>query len=229
MQAKEKGPFFMLILLLKDLLANYLNSTTKATLLGPRLGPQASNVIKTEKLILVDGARSAFKEKPASSLLIGDGDSCAKETRAEFDFLCDPEKSQSDLSLVLENLPATVKELTLLGFRGGRLDHELFNLGELSFWLAKGEGRSLTHEDDLQGFSAGEWSFDFTGLFSLITLADTVFTLEGAIRYPMKNQTVAPLQSLTLSNQAYGGFKLLATGPFFLFRDLSSETEQKDN
>ncbi len=207
--------------MLKNLLAPFLKSSSKATLVGPRLGAtEAQALTYVEGLILIDGARSAFEKKPPSSLLVGDGDSCRPEVLSEFDFLCDPNKSESDLALLLESLPQTVKELTLFGFRGGRLDHELFNLGELSYWLAKAPDRKLSHGEDLEGRSSGEWDFEFEGLFSLLTLQECQFTMTGDIEYPLKAQTVAALKSLTLSNRSAGAFTIHSSKPFFLYRNL---------
>ena len=206
--------------MLKELLAQFLNSSPNAILIGPRIKAfEAQSLTHLKGLILIDGARTAFDLKPSSALLVGDGDSCREEARAEFDYLCDPNKSQSDLALVLESLPETVKELTLLGFRGGRLDHELFNLGELSLWLQKRPGLKFSHGEDLQGFSAGEWKFEFKGLFSLMALQECQFSLEGEVEYPLEKQSVPPLKSLTLSNQSLGSFQVQSNKPFFLYRN----------
>src|SRR4051794_25182624 len=85
------------------------------------------------------GGHSAFP-----TVSVGDGDSSG----GSLDELLPSEKDYSDLAFVLRSLPASVNEVTLLGFLGGRRDHELANLGEVNEYL---KARPRTCRVDLVG------------------------------------------------------------------------------
>lgn len=93
------------------------------------VGPLAMGLIlpATEAAILaVDGGTDHLEE---FDLSIGDGDSSS----IDMDIKASVHKDQNDLALALELIPEDVS-LTLYGFWGQRLDHQLTVLGEIALW-----------------------------------------------------------------------------------------------
>lgn len=194
-----------------------LSGATRVTLVGP-LHHETFNPV--EPTIFIDGGarfRSADPEKfPCIS--VGDGDS----GDSPLDVKLPAEKDFSDLAFVLRELPDYVKNLRLVGFLGGRLDHELANLGELHQFLA---GRSADARVDMEnggranviGFN-GHLEHKIQGLFSILVLESAEVQITGECRYALnKATTLEPASSHGLSNEGNGLVKLSSSGPAFLF------------
>ncbi len=194
-----------------------LDSHHQVTLVGPMRQPEASI---TDPTIYVDGG---IKFKPPGdkqfSIHVGDQDSSAIAP----DHLLSANKDFSDLAFVLAHLPASIVKLSMHGFLGGRRDHEILNFGETHSFLS-GRPRptraAFWNEGRIQvlGFSAGMWTFDHTGLFSLVVFEDTPLNLKGHCEYdfgPKRN--LKALSSLGLSNRANGELHLETEKPAFLF------------
>ena len=147
---------------------------------------------------------------------VGDGDSAAEKLDQELA----TDKDYSDLAFVLGCLRARFSSVVLLGFLGGRRDHELFNLGEVHHFLAAAKTPTRVRFDDsLDVYSAGEWRFEIHGVFSLAVLAGTTVKLAGACKFPLPTPTkIAPLRSLGLSNHGFGEITLTTRGPAFIFK-----------
>ena len=168
-----------------------------------------------EPVVFVD--RGTACRRGGEGFSVGDGDS----HDGPLDQRLDPDKDYSDLAYVLEALPDRFETVLLLGFLGGRRDHELFNLGEAHRFLAarRRPGRVL-FDDEIAGFSAGEWAFEQHGLFSLAAVEPVRVGLGGACRYRLEPpRTIPPLSSLGLSNRGRGRIVLRCEGPVFLFRN----------
>lgn len=166
--------------------------------------------------IFVDSA-SRFQGDDPLHVSVGDGDSSLNE----LDVMLPPEKDFSDLAYVLSQIPAHIRRLSMVGFLGGRRDHELLNLGEIHRFLQK---RSAPVECDLDwavcAFSEGQWPLLLKGLFSLIVFAPTEVQLTGACRYPIAQpKTLEIVSSFGLSNEGFGEVELRCRGPVFVFKN----------
>jgi thiamine pyrophosphokinase len=194
---------------LDDYLQRYVHCD-RITLLGPML---QQRIRQDDPLILVDGG-SNFREGEAG-FAVGDGDS----SREQLDQFLNPDKDFSDLAYVLGRLPANFREVKLLGFLGGRRDHELFNLGEVHHYLDRAEAPTRVDLDDaVSACSAGQWQFDIEGTFSLAVLAPARVTLLGRCQYHIAEpELMRPLSSFGLSNHGYGTIEVECDGPLFLF------------
>lgn len=188
------------------------------------IGPLSAGAPPTElmskcAIVGVDGGAQAAGISQFD-FTIGDGDSGVP---AQLDELLPQHKDRSDLEHALALIPAEVAKLHLWGFWGARMDHQLCNLGAIHQFLLN---RSLTVELYVPGrplmsaFSAGEHQLDLQGTFSLLSLAETRFSITGACRYSLSAPTlVAPLSSHTLSNEAHGCVIVTSDRPFFCFRE----------
>ncbi len=184
------------------------------------LGPLASTFPEEWShlpIIGVDGGAS-LAEPSRFDFTLGDGDSL--KSKIELDQSFSPQKSQSDLALALSILPPGPWRLLLLGFGGGRLDHQMMNLGELSQWLAR-SGGSLTLDlspgEHLRGFAPGEYQLEIRGLFSLFSPHQCRFSIAGECHYPLEPSMITPLSSQLLSNFGEGIVTISSTGPFFCY------------
>jgi thiamine pyrophosphokinase len=149
---------------------------------------------------------------------VGDGDSSG----GSLDELLPSEKDYSDLAFVLRSLPASVKEVILLGFLGGRRDHELANLGEVNEFL---KTRSQHCRVDLVGnsgdrviaFAHGALTLDVIGGFSVFVLEPATVKIAGQCRYPLPaGSVISPLSSHGLSNEGMGRLNIASDSPCFI-------------
>src|SRR3982750_1407403 len=104
-----------------------LGSQSQISVVGPMLNRVFTPSAPT---IFVDGGtqfRPVGEKNNPIRISVGDGDSGG----INLDVLLPKEKDYSDLAFVLSNLPPTVRHVELIGFLGGRRDHELFNFGEV--------------------------------------------------------------------------------------------------
>ena len=187
---------------------------------GP-LGPELPPSFLTHSLLGVDGGANFAQHL---DVWVGDQDSYAHTPKARHVFKHPPLKDQSDLCLAL-SLFKNKKPYTfhLWGFLGGRRDHELFNLGEISSFLAacpqsqvffyNQHGKKVFHF-----MAAGEWRFHHIGLFSLGALKEVMVELKGDCKYELPTRSVLrPLSSHGLSNESMGQMILINQGPVFFY------------
>ncbi len=184
------------------------------------LGPLASTFPEEWghlPIIGVDGGAS-LAEPSRFDFTLGDGDSLIH--KIELDQHFSPKKSQSDLALALSILPPGPWKLHLLGFGGGRLDHQMMNLGELSHWLTQSGGNLylvLSEDERLLGFAPGKFQIEIRGLFSLFSAHESRFSIAGDCHYPLEESIIAPLSSQLLSNFGEGLVSISSTRPFFCY------------
>ena len=174
-------------------------------------------LVRCPLYLLVDkGAyfQEDIKEASGGSLFfkLGDGDSYS----GTMDIRLFQNKDYSDLKFALDILPPCVETLHLLGFVGGRLDHQLFCLGEVHHYLVNKKNSRVFFDDSLVAFPAGRVEREIFGSFSLAVLHPTLMSLKGKCRFHMEKNTVAPLSSLCLSNWGEGVVIIESHGPFFL-------------
>lgn len=165
-----------------------------------------------EPVIFVDsGARL---RQSGEGISVGDGDSFA----GTMDVPLNPNKGFSDLAFVLQHIPQTFRDVTLLGFLGGRRDHELFNIGESHHFLCTRKyPTTLKFDNDIVGYSSGQWQFDRVGGFSVAVVEQTRVGITGDCLYPCPQTTLfKPLCSLGLSNVGTGTVWINCDRPVFI-------------
>lgn len=193
---------------IKKYLGNFKNSQ-HITLVGPFC--ENTQAI-TEPVIFVDsGARL---RKSGEGISVGDGDSFI----GTMDVRLNPDKDFSDLAFVLQNIPQAFRTVKLLGFLGGRRDHELFNIGEAHHFLrSRKYPTSIKFDNDIVGYSSGQWCLERIGGFSVSVVEETRVGIIGDCRYPCPQTTrFMPLSSLGLSNVGSGTLCIKCAGPVFI-------------
>ncbi len=183
------------------------------TLVGPFAAPRAH---WPEPAIFIDSA-SRHKGESSLHVSVGDGDSSLEA----LDHTLPVEKDFSDLAYVLKEIPENIQRLSMVGFLGGRRDHEFMNLGEIHRFLSK---RTKPTECDVDwsvcGFSAGRWPLDFRGIFSTVALQNITLTITGKCRYQISTPAeLSALSSHGLSNEAFGLIEIESNGPLFIFKN----------
>lgn len=195
-----------------------LQAAEHVLIIGPGLKTIDPSLLPVDctHLLYIDGGAALKKHQSLSrfsahSLIIGDKDSCL-DPELEFDFLLPTNKDESDLSFALKLLSPKVRKLTLLGFSGGRFDHELSNLGVLDDFINYANSsvesffhREVTIDQFIKLFSKGHHHFTHQGLFSVFTLKKQLLNISGNVAYPFSSKNpLLPFQSQGLSNVAYG-------------------------
>lgn len=156
--------------------------------------------------------------KPFPVISVGDGDSAA----GRLDELLPPEKDYSDLAFALRSLPAPVTEVTLLGFLGGRRDHELAVIGEAAEFLRRRPGFARVDlvgnsGDRMTGFAHGKLEINIRGSFSVFVFEPSALEIGGACKYRLPAGSI--LQSMSsagLSNEGYGLVEITSHSPCFV-------------
>ncbi len=196
---------------------DHLNRTslTAISLVGPLYDAEFT---PAEPTVFIDGG-SRFRPLQSDFPLIsvGDGDSGS----AVLDEILPSEKDYSDLAFVLRNLPAHVARLSLHGFSGGRLDHELANFGELHAFLLK-RGNGQTHlfaggRPSVVGFNS-RLEMNIQGIFSLLVLEPAEVRLTGDCKYKLTEPyKIFPCSSHGISNSGFGRVLAETSNPAFIF------------
>lgn len=168
-----------------------------------------------DPVIFVDGGLN--KREGKNGIAVGDGDSAD----AAMDVYLSPDKDFSDLAYALGLIPQHFDQLQLLGFIGDRRDHELLNLGEVSHYLAaRTQPCHARFEQNIVGYSAGEWEIEVHGTFSLITFTPATVVLSGNCKYPIRaGTTIRPVSSFGLSNEGFGKIMFSTSAPLFVFHN----------
>jgi len=189
-------------------------------IVGP-MGPFVATTLNHLPVLAVDGGAN-FCEK--IDVWVGDKDSLQGEISAGIIFQHPQKKDQSDFALGLQtlNLEGPLI-LHLWGFDGGRMDHFLFNLGEIDHFLKEKQDvkilfYNLDGDISFVFFSRGEWNISHQGLFSLGVLKSSFLSLKGKCDYPLEQKTLLnPLSSHGLSNFARGEIIVSSEEAFFLY------------
>lgn len=173
------------------------------------------------KLIFIDGGlihRKKFLLKAPllvkNSQSIGDGDSSRQRMT-----LLKTDQNLSDLSYCLHYLgqQKNVGTFIFVGFLGGRIDHQFFNLGEIFRFVKKNKGQ-VTLEDKIEFIPKGKSILEIQGLFSLGSFEDCRIKIDGACFYKSKKWLSLPvLSSRGLSNVGSGKVEIESTSPLAVF------------
>lgn len=190
-------------------LADYLGglSSDHLYIIGPFF--QGTLPLSTALVFVDRGADLRIDQEGYS---VGDGDSAS----VLLDEKLDPKKDFSDLAYVFFHIPKKIKKISLLGFLGGRRDHELMNFAEAHRFLRDHPGTQLDFENQVIGYSAGTWGFEVHGAFSLFAFEKLTLALSGKCEYPVQG-VFQELSSHGLSNVGSGATSLMTNSPVFVF------------
>lgn len=192
-------------------LQSYLKDIESLCIVGPLYEGTYDAIEEYDHIVFVDGGARFKKDKGFS---VGDNDSSDRK----LDFVLNKEKDFSDFSFVLQNIPKSIENIRLFGFEKGRLDHELFNLGELFYFLQNTSARVVS--DGFTGFAKGQNELELNGLFSVVCFAKHKLSILGKCRYPIENtRSFRVLDSNLLSNKGYGKVKFISDQPLFVLFD----------
>lgn len=169
------------------------------------------------QIIFIDGGISHCPKWIKNPFLVGDGDS-AINNPYNFSFSLEKEKDFSDLSFALGLVNQKQEKVTLLGFIGGRLDHQLCVLGECHQHLKRFPGQIIHLGQNIVYYPAGTHEINLNGLFSLVSLEKAKISIEGEVKYPMKKQDISPCSSWLLSNEGRGSLSIESSAPICLLR-----------
>jgi len=184
------------------------------TLVGPMVASIPKELHHLPQ-ILVDGG-TRIKKKHPLHFSVGDGDSFGQK----LDLKVNPDKDYSDLSLALSLIPKNIHYIHLVGFLGGREDHELINLGEIHYFLSNCKQTEVhvwgKRKKIYWGLSKGVYRFSQTGTFSLFTFKNNKISLKGKCEYPLKSKNLKAHSSQGLSNVGFGLISLKCLSPLFV-------------
>lgn len=194
----------------------------KAILVGPCLENTKRKISYNHDtlVIFIDGGlkhqKTQFK-KARNWLSIGDQDSGSFKPQIKLK----KKKNESDLFHALKLLPKDVSFVETYGLfpelkNESRLDHRLFNLGELYRQSQNTRTMFLLNDREIL-LPAGEHNLDIKGEFSLMTFKPTKIKITGKVKYPLNKPTLIDiLSSRTLSNKGAGQMVLQNNLPVLL-------------
>lgn len=189
------------------------------------VGPLAKDLPLSQHdlTIFIDGGSqlsSRLQGQPTVS--IGDGDSGES---SRLDYKLPQEKDYSDLAFVLNHLPRKIKTMKLVGFIGGRIDHQLAVFGEVYYFLKVIEAEKVEFDDHVLTFlDRGTHKLNFFGRFSLMAFDPCEVLLTGNAKYTVQPKSVLqPLSSFGLSNIANGQFSIETSEPLLLIQGRATE------
>lgn len=177
-------------------------------------------------ILYIDGGLIHKNKIPFSkkrvTLSLGDGDSHL--IREELSIILPTKKDYSDLAFALSGLLKSKnfwKNITFLGFSSPdvekRIDHLLFNLGEIEKFVHK-RAISVILDEQFLFFPSGKHSFKHQGTFSLIAIRPTLLKISGNAEYKLNNWTeLKALHSKGLSNVANGLVSIQSTKPIIVY------------
>ncbi|MDO9181446.1 MAG: hypothetical protein Q7U04_03515 [Bacteriovorax sp.] len=207
--------------ILKIHLLKFFTPDTRLLILVPlEIDPRKlKNIIKQFSptlIILVDGGTNHLvhlskKAKLVPIVSVGDGDS-SKKHMPRLDILLPVQKDFSDLAFVISAILLKKNNFTAINLMGfinfhqieQRYDHLLFNIGIVQQLSSKLNFKILM-DQRLLFLPAKASTFDYKGLFSVISLTPNNLKLTGKVQYQLKTKTkLAALSSLGLSNIGLG-------------------------
>lgn len=170
-------------------------------------------LLKSLHSILVDGGLKHYDNPLIQNKLkiaVGDGDS--NTTQYHLDITYPTNKAFSDLQGSLELISADCEKIYLLGFLGERRDHELSNILELSRFCQERRNFTVQLEDRIQLLSPGSHTLIIKGSFSVFALSSNKVSMDGQLKYPLKDEQLTPLSSHGLSNIGSGIINVEVSG-----------------
>ena len=175
-------------------------------------------------MLIIDGGLnhidqlSSLKQYPIFT--IGDNDS--NKTERLPDILLEVQKDFSDLSCGLSLISDVSTEnplkVTMLGFLGGRLDHEIINLGEISSFLKSTKSKcDIYISNKVISTNQNTLTIDTHKSFSVISFHDVKLTITGECEFTLpKSINLSSLSSRALSNKGFGKVTIKSNDVFFV-------------
>ena len=183
------------------------------------------SVLREEKdrcIIGVDrGVEFLYHHQITPDYIVGDFDSAKKEIRDYYKNETNvpvreynPVKDASDTEIAIRlSMTLGSKSLVILGATGGRIDHLWANVQSLMIPFKAGiDAKILDRQNRISIIGSGETHIRrdeaFGTYFSVFPLGEDIFgfNISGA-KYPLKNHTLTPYNSLCVSNQIAAGSK----------------------
>jgi thiamine pyrophosphokinase len=181
----------------------------QATILLSLTKGEDLSLIKGDVIVVDQGAAIALKNKLKIHYAIGDFDSLSPINFKKLTQLNIPvekfpkEKNESDAELAfLYAKKQQYDSVDVLGFSGGRLDHQQ-SLIQVLFRLKDPRITFKTKDQTVQYVGPGKLPINrlhSNGYFSIFTLSKAEVTIENAL-YPLKHQSIDVSTTYTLSNQ----------------------------
>ncbi|MBC7540830.1 MAG: hypothetical protein H7281_18560 [Bacteriovorax sp.] len=217
---------------LKIHLIKHFLPQTRLLILGPMEIEPKTLKRKLKKMaptliILIDGGtrhREIFTTKERKiSLSVGDGDSTLN-SEIQMDILLPVKKDFSDLFFVIDailNTKSSFEEITLMGLispkNEERIDHLMLNIGVVQKLTHKLPIR-IVMDDRFLFLPAGKNTFDYSGIFSVISLTPNSLKITGAADYKLNKWTkIKALSTLGLSNQGQGRIQIESIRPIMIY------------
>ncbi len=200
----------MSVVCMGDLIARFQRQCAvgaQVAIVGPML-PVCPNLPVGPALFVDGGVRWRADLSPDSAhpaLSVGDADSCGD---LPLDIVLDRKKDCSDLEYALGVLqPLSLGGLMLLGFLGGRRDHEWINLAVVANFLSGQQQLCARFGDAVYVFAPGEYNLYHRGIFSLVHFDAADTSIRGQVDYPLVPAAhMRPRSGHGLSNEAHGEF-----------------------
>jgi thiamine pyrophosphokinase len=153
-----------------------------------------------------------------NSVSIGDSDSSEGISHT---FQLNPEKNRSDLAHALDLIPKQTKHVNCHGLFGGRLDHQLFILGDIHhFQMDFPASFHIFSSEKIKMYllPAGDWSLEINSEFSILNLFEQEISLHGAVKYPIQaKNNILPMTSQLLSNVGTGFIEIKNEKPLTIY------------
>lgn len=179
------------------------------------------------QLIFIDGGlvhAEKFKKKAPHlfkrAISAGDGDSSKKVMTIK-----KTSQNSSDLAFFLSKLTgkSTPARCLFVGFLGGRIDHQLFNLGEIALYLkqfSKFNAPLIQLDNKIIFVGAGTHHAHIHGIFSLAAFETNKIKISGECDYKVTTWLeIPPLSSRGVSNIGYGEIKIETKKPLAIIRN----------
>jgi thiamine pyrophosphokinase len=194
-------------------IVDYLNDFThsKLNVIGPLANQKLVNSLNQNEIpnVFVDGGTKWKGDH--SGFTIGDGDSYP----FKLDQKLNEDKDFSDLKFVLDHIPSHYKQLNLIGFLGGRKDHEISNLFEVHNFLSTREKTVVYFDNQIIAKSQGYWETEILGAFSVFCFSKNNLKINGDCKFSTSKH-LRPLSSHGISNLGNGKVNITSDSPFFI-------------
>lgn len=168
--------------------------------------------------LIVDGGKN-HKLNLKKSFTIGDSDS----SNSPCDIQLSTDKDASDLHFALEQLDADEDIIECYGFFGGRLDHQMMLIGDISNYIENKNTVFNIYSKlklELTIYPKGVHQIKRRGLFSILSFKEQKISLFGNIKYELgilSPKTLSAVSSQGLSNEGFGEFSLSCASSIVIF------------
>lgn len=189
-----------------------IQNDSEIVFIGPYFQDKA--IPKNTSRIYIDAGATLRESSDFTghSLSLGDGDSYA----GILDVTLNQEKDYSDLSYAFSILPPKISTVILIGFLGGRRDHEYINLGAANSFI-QAPNKNVFFDNGLSAHSMGTRKLDIQGTFSIFCFEDSEIKISGKAKYQcLEWDNISLLSSKYLSNIGDGEVQIELKTAFFI-------------